>query len=300
MIALDACPSCNSHNIYKSLSARDYTVSNEVFEIWECKDCSLRFTQNIPGKSEIGRYYQSEDYISHSDTTRGFVNRLYHKVRKKTLAQKRNLIESVTEKKSGNLLDIGAGTGAFLNEMKLASWHCTGLEPDETARAKAKELYNLDLLKADNLFLLPAKKFDAITLWHVLEHVHDLQENVDQLKKLLNDTGKLFIAVPNYTSADAKIYGKYWAAYDVPRHLYHFSPQAMESLLENHGLRLESVRPMWFDSFYVSILSEKYKTGSSNLPKSFTNGLWSNLKAMTDKKKCSSVIYIVSHNEAQL
>jgi 2-polyprenyl-3-methyl-5-hydroxy-6-metoxy-1,4-benzoquinol methylase len=294
MIVYSSCPNCGSKNISKVLFAKDYTVSGEEFEIWECESCTQRFTQNIPEIDNIGRYYQSENYISHSDTKKGFINNLYHTVRKRTLLQKRKLIETNTKKKPGNILDVGAGTGAFLNTMKNAHWNCTGIEPDKTAREKALKLYNLNLKEAKELFLLPAESFDAITLWHVLEHVHELHEYVEKLKDLLKTNGKLFIAVPNYTSADAKIYGKFWAAYDVPRHLYHFSPKAIETLLNAHGLQLETMKPMWYDSVYVSMLSEKYKIGKSNPAKAFVNGMISNVKTLSSNSKCSSLIYIAS------
>ena len=284
MIVYSSCPNCGDKNISKVILAKDFTVSGEQFEIWECKNCTQRFTQNIPGADQIGRYYQSEEYISHSDTKKGFVNNLYHSVRKRTLQQKTK----------GNILDVGAGTGAFLNTMKNAGWNCTGIEPDETARKNAKDLYDINLKEAKELFSLSPQTFDAITLWHVLEHVHELHSYVEQLKNLLATNGKLFIAVPNYTSADAKIYGTFWAAYDVPRHLYHFSPKAMKILLNAHGLRLERMQPMWYDSVYVSLLSEKYKTGKSNTVKAFINGMISNLEALLNKTKCSSLIYIAS------
>ncbi|MGN6531557.1 MAG: class I SAM-dependent methyltransferase, partial [Ginsengibacter sp.] len=208
--------------------------------------------------------------------------------------QKKNLIEKMTGKKTGNILDVGAGTGAFLNTMKQASWNGTGLEPDETARKKALELYGLNLFESEKLFSLSAETFVAITLWHVLEHVHELQKYIEQLKNLLSKEGKLFIAVPNYTSGDEKIYGEFWAAYDVPRHLYHFSPKAMETLVNSHGLKIENIKPMWYDSVYVSMLSEKYKTGDSHPARAFINGMISNLEAISDKTKCSSLIYIIS------
>ena len=294
MIVYSSCPNCRDKNISKVISAKDYTVSGEQFEIWECKNCTQRFTQNIPGAEAIAKYYQSEEYISHSDTKKGFVNNLYHSVRKRTLQQKRKLIETETKKKTGYILDVGAGTGAFLDTMKNAGWNCTGIEPDETARKNASGLYNLDLKEAKELFTLPSKTFDAITLWHVLEHVHELHSYVEQLKNLSTANGKLFIAVPNYTSADAKMYGEFWAAYDVPRHLYHFSPKSMEILLNAHGLKLESTQPMWFDSVYVCLLSEKYKTGKANTINAFINGMISNAESLFDKTKCSSLIYIAS------
>jgi 2-polyprenyl-3-methyl-5-hydroxy-6-metoxy-1,4-benzoquinol methylase len=294
MIVYTSCPNCGDKNIFKVLSAKDYTVSGEEFEIWECRNCTQRFTQKVPEEKEIGKYYQSENYISHSDTSKGLINNLYHKVRKRTIIQKRKLIENATGKKRGNILDVGAGTGAFLNEMKTANWNCDGIEPDKTAREKAAELYHLNLKEAEKLYLLSPQSFDAITLWHVLEHVHELHKYVEQLKNLLSAEGKLFIAVPNYTSGDEKIYNQYWAAYDVPRHLYHFSPKAMEVLLNAHGLNIEEIKPMWYDSVYVSMLSEKNKTGDSHPLKAFVNGIISNLEAVSDHSKCSSLIYIVS------
>ncbi len=294
MISYTSCPNCGDPHIFKVLSAKDHTVSDEEFEIWECKNCTLRFTQNIPDESSIHKYYESENYISHSDTSKGFINNLYHTVRKRTLLQKKNLIEKKTAKNAGKILDVGAGTGAFLNTMKQAHWDCTGIEPDKTAREKAAELYGLNLVESEKLFSLSAEAFDAITLWHVLEHVHELQKYVEQLKNLLSKEGKLFIAVPNYTSGDEKVYGEFWAAYDVPRHLYHFSPKAMETLVNSHGLKIENIKPMWYDSVYVSMLSEKYKTGDSHPVKAFINGMISNLEAVSDKTKCSSLIYIIS------
>jgi 2-polyprenyl-3-methyl-5-hydroxy-6-metoxy-1,4-benzoquinol methylase len=294
MIVYSSCPNCGDRNIFKVLSAKDYTVSGEEFEIWECKNCTLRFTQNVPEEQEIGKYYQSENYISHSDISKGLINNLYHKVRRRTLVQKRKLIETITGKRSGNILDVGAGTGAFLDTMKTANWNCTGIEPDKSAREKALELHGINLLEAEKFYLLSPESFDAITLWHVLEHVHALHKYVEQLKNLLSAEGKLFIAVPNYTSGDEKIYNQYWAAYDVPRHLYHFSPKAMEVLLNTHGLKIEKIKPMWYDSVYVSMLSEKYKTGDSHPVKAFINGMISNLETVSDHSKCSSLIYIAS------
>lgn len=294
MIVYKSCPNCGNANIYNVLSAKDYTVSGEEFDVWECRNCSQRFTQNIPDQEKIAAYYQSENYISHSNTSKGLINNLYHKVRKRTLLQKKNLVEQITGKSRGNILDIGAGTGAFLNIMKKANWDCTGIEPDKHAREKALELYGLKLKDADTLYSFSSGSFDAITLWHVLEHVHELHKYVDQLRNLLSKDGRLFIAVPNYTSTDAKIYHEFWAAYDVPRHLYHFSPKSMEHLLNGHGLKLESTKPMWFDSVYVSMLSEKYKSGSPHPVKALINGAFSNLKTIFDQKKCSSIIYIAS------
>ncbi len=287
------CPVCGSAEIKNVFPVKDHTVSGESFIIAECNACTLRFTQDVPDAASIGPYYKSEDYISHTDTSKGLVNRLYRWVRKRTLRKKRRLVEKLTGVKAGQLLDVGSGTGAFVNEMKEHGWQVTGLEPDEGARGVAKKLYHAELKNITEFYKLPANSFDAITLWHVLEHVHELSGYVEQLKKLLKKNGKLFIAVPNYTSKDACIYKEYWAAYDVPRHLYHFSPRSMQRLMERHGLTIQQYKPMWYDSFYISMLSNKYKNGKTNLFASFFNGFHSNLKAMGDVKRCSSVIYII-------
>jgi SAM-dependent methyltransferase len=292
LISYTHCPSCGSASIFAALSAKDYTVSGERFEIWHCDDCSCRFTQNVPVLAQIGAYYQSANYVSHSDTAKGFINRLYHIVRNYTLGSKRKLIQNITGKETGALLDVGAGTGAFSNTMQQAGWKLTALEPDDTARKNAAAKYGLLLQPADNLFQLDAAQFDAITMWHVLEHVHNLHGYLEQYYKLLKPGGRLVIAVPNYTSFDAKSYGEFWAAYDVPRHLYHFSPKSMEMLGKSKGFMLIDTQPMWFDSFYVSMLSEQYRNGSGNIIGAVWNGVISNLVTLRNKKRGSSVIYV--------
>lgn len=294
MIRYESCPNCGSSDISFVLTAKDFTVSGDEFGIWECKNCTIRFTQDIPNSEEIGKYYQSENYISHSDTSTGLINNLYHKVRRRTLVQKRKLIIAATGKSTGKILDVGCGTGAFLDTMQHANWLCTGIEPDESARKKALELYNLKVKAAGEFYNLPSGTFDAITLWHVLEHVHELHPYISQLRTLLTPGGKLFIAVPNHTCGDEKIYNEYWAAYDVPRHLYHFSSKAMETLMDQHGLKIEKMQPMWYDSIYVSMLSEKYKTGIQHPVRALINGTISNLETIFDRSKCSSLIYIIS------
>ena len=184
------CPVCGSEHINPLLTVKDHSVSSEEFVIWQCSDCSLRFTQDVPDESSIGPYYQSPDYISHSNTNKGLLNKLYQKVRTYTLQQKASLIIHYTTSK-GNLLDIGAGVGAFVNEMQSRQWKITGIEPDEGARAQAKNLFGIDLLATSSLANLPVKSFDAITLWHVLEHVHSLHQYVEQLKDLLKNEGKI-------------------------------------------------------------------------------------------------------------
>ena len=294
IVTYTACPACGATAIQKVLSSKDYTVSQRELQIWECSRCTLRFTQQAPSAEVIGPYYKSDNYISHSDTRQGIVNRLYHIVRRRTLKTKQSLIESVSGAKTGWLLDVGAGTGAFLHHMKEQGWQVNGLEPDPAARERAASQYQLNLLPPEHLWQLPEGSMDIITLWHVLEHVHRLQDYMQQLKKLLKPRGQLLIAVPNYTSRDAAKYGAAWAAYDVPRHLYHFSPEAMKQLIQKHGLRLKAIQPMWFDSFYVSMLSEQYKTGKQNVIKGGIAGLLSNCTTLFNRERCSSLIYIIT------
>lgn len=287
------CPACSSSNIYPVLKAEDYTVSHEIFEIWECKDCTLRFTQDVPVAAAIGKYYQSDAYVSHSDTRKGLINRLYHMVRNYTLQSKRKLVSRQSGRTTGALLDVGAGTGAFAAVMQQHGWLVTGLEPDETARKNAAQQHGLQLQTLEALYNQPPAYFDVITMWHVLEHVHDLHQYLATYRQILQPDGTLLIAVPNYTSLDAQEYGSQWAAYDVPRHLYHFSPKSMAVLLEQHGFKVTAHQPMWFDSFYVSMLSEQYRTGKQQLLRAVLNGWRSNKKAASSYEKCSSVIYVI-------
>ena len=286
------CPVCDSSRVDPLFTAKDHSVSQQQFVIWQCRDCSLRFTQDAPDEDSIGGYYQSEDYISHSNTKKGLINSLYQSVRKYTLDQKATLIIQHT-KKNGRLLDLGAGTGAFLNTMKQKGWEVTGIEPDARARKEARSLHGIELQETAALQELERNAFDAITLWHVLEHVHSLHEYIKRLKELLKPGGKIFIAVPNYTSVDSNVYKLFWAAYDVPRHLYHFTPAAMDALVQRHGLKIVAKKPMWFDSFYISLLSSKYKNGKTRWLGAGIRWLRSNITALFNKNRCSSLIYII-------
>ena len=291
-IHYSVCPACLSDKIEPALEARDHTVSGENFAIWQCQHCTLRFTQGVPDQAHIGPYYQSEDYISHSNTSKGLINGLYQQVRSITLGQKRKLIEQLNDGKSGRLLDVGCGTGEFLNTMQQAGWEVRGFEPDEGARAFAKTQYGLHVESPEQLFDTGLGQFQIITLWHVLEHVHQLQDYVARLKSLLAPGATLLVAVPNYQSSDAESYGSFWAAYDVPRHLYHFSPLAMHLLLQRHGIEVEKMKPMPFDAYYVALLSEKYKGSSLQPLQAFAAGSRTLLRSGKDVSQASSIIYI--------
>lgn len=292
MIHYSNCPICFSEQVKPSLTAKDHTVSGKEFAIWECEFCRAKFTQGVPSEEKIGAFYSSEDYISHSETRQGVVNRLYHVVRNFTVKQKRRIVRKYSGRSKGNILDVGCGTGAFLAEMRKEGWDIKGIEPDAGARTNAATLHGIIPSEPAELFHLEKESYDVITLWHVLEHIHRLHDYLQQMKMLLKPGGLLIIAVPNHTSTDASHYKQDWAAYDVPRHLYHFSPESMHGLAKQYGFQMKKILPMWFDSFYVSMLSEKYK-GRSNFLSAILQGGFSNMKALFKTSRCSSVIYVM-------
>ena len=288
------CPVCNHKEYSKLLTVKDFTVSSENFEVVECTSCGFRFTAHPPAPDQIGRYYQSDAYISHTDSKKGLFNTIYQLIRKQAVASKRKLVARFSQRQTGHLLDYGCGTGAFLVEMKSAGWQVQGMEPDPGAASRAAELTASVIRNPDQLASLPEKAFDVVTMWHVLEHVHDLHGTLDHVKRILKQDGILIVAVPNHTSFDARHYAADWAAYDVPRHLHHFSPDSLSKLMQLHSMKVKAIKPMWYDAFYVSLLSEKYKTGSMRLIPAVFTGIISNINAMFKKGVCSSQIYIIS------
>jgi 2-polyprenyl-3-methyl-5-hydroxy-6-metoxy-1,4-benzoquinol methylase len=291
MIQHTQCPVCKSTNFVEVMKAKDTTVSTELFGISQCNQCQLRFTNPVPDQTEIGPYYKSEDYVSHTNTSKGFINRVYKRVRKRTLKNKLALVCRVNKKEAGTLLDIGSGAGAFLAVMKEAGWSATGLEPDPEAREVAKRDFHVDAQPIEDLGQLEEGVFDAVTMWHVLEHVHELHAYIAKLKKLIHRNGRIIIAVPNYRSKDAEHYKEKWAAYDVPRHLYHFSPESMKQLVAQYEMQVSEMHRMPYDSFYVSMLSERNYGGG--LVKGLWNGFLSYCAAIFDRERCSSIVYII-------
>lgn len=288
---LDKCPLCQSADIGHFITSKDYSISQEEFTIDQCHSCHLLFTNPRPDESSISRYYQSETYISHSDKSNSITDVLYKLVRNITLQQKLKLVNSISKK--GKLLDYGCGTGYFLKTCRKNGWDTFGVEPETSARSQA--LQQTDGQIFPNLATLEELGFDVITLWHVLEHVHPLHEVLSQLVSLLDENSKLVIAVPNPKSYDAQKYGVHWAAYDLPRHLYHFNRENVTHLARNHGMKVEKILPMKFDSFYVSMLSERYARRTFGIFNSFINGYKSNVYAnKTDEY--SSLIYILAKN----
>ena len=285
------CPVCNSAQTKLFLVCKDHTVSRETFNIVECVSCGFKFTNPRPEAEKLGAYYKSEDYVSHSNTNKGFVNSVYQMVRKYTLLKKLKLVSEFY--KTGKILDIGCGTAEFLKTFKDAKWETLGIEPSPEVRKMAIGNYGLDVREEAEIKNLETASFDVITMWHVLEHVPQLNDRIEDLKRMLKPKGLIIIAVPNPTSLDAKIYAENWAAYDVPRHLYHFSPKDIDTIFNNHELKVFRILPMIFDSFYVSMLSEKCKTGKSNIILAIWNGFCSNFAAIKSGKTYSSQIYLI-------
>ena len=287
------CPACGSRDWKDAGQVKDYSISGEWFGLKECTSCHLKATFPQPAAHELGRYYASNDYISHSDTKKGLINKIYHLARRYMLEKKYDVVSRASRKEMGSLLDVGAGTGHFAHYMSEYHWDVTALEPDENARNVGAEKLEMEIHPLEVLGQLKEDSFDVITLWHVLEHVQDISGYISNFKTLLRKDGVLIIAIPNHTSRDAKQYGMKWAAYDVPRHLWHFSPASMEKLLTKHGFELAQKLPMPLDAFYVSMLSEKYQENSFFGPVfAFISGVLTWITTYGNVNKASSIIYI--------
>ncbi|MBD3583750.1 class I SAM-dependent methyltransferase [Flavobacterium selenitireducens] len=273
------------------LTVKDYTVSNENFDLIRDEGLDMLFTHPKPEGEQLAAYYESDDYISHTDGKRSLFERVYQFVKSIALKNKLRLVNQLKTRK-GAILDIGAGTGDFLTVAKSDGWMVSAVEPSKKARSIAE---SKGILFTDTTETLPESSFDVITMWHVLEHVPDPKWQLSELKRLLKPGGVIVIAVPNHKSYDAKVYGEFWAAYDVPRHLWHFSKTAIDKLAALANLKLVETLPMPFDAYYVSLLSEKYRSGSMNPIKAFANGLKSNIKARKSGE-FSSLIYILRHD----
>ena len=272
------------------ITVKDFSVSGESFSLLLNEEYQILKTHPQPTFDKLGSYYEFEDYISHTDGKRTMFEKMYHFIKRKAIRDKVKLINSYQPLK-GRILDIGAGTGDFLLECKNQNWDILGIEPNDKAKGIA---VGKGIKFGDTIEKLESNSFDVITMWHVLEHVPDVEHQVAELKRLLKPSGTIIIAVPNFKSYDAKYYKEFWAAYDVPRHLWHFSKTAIEKLFDKQNMNLEDIKPMWFDSFYVSLLSEKYKSGKMNFISGFFIGLISNVSGFF-KKEFSSHIYVLKN-----
>ncbi len=287
---INNCIICNSKSISTFLDCKDHFVTQTSFSISSCNDCGFCFTNPRPDVGESLKYYDSNAYISHSKTSRGLVNRLFHFARSYTLKSKRRILNKYVSGK--RLLDYGCGTGDFLGTMKNSGWSVIGIEPNELARNEAINTHGLKIHDEAEFHVLDNSSLDCISLWHVLEHVYPLEDRIAAFHDKLDADGTLIVALPNMNSYDAKRYGTYWAAYDVPRHIYHFNPHTIKALMSKHGFEHIKTKAMIFDSFYISLLSEKYKHGSNKFFSAMILGLISNLAAFLGKRNYSSLIYI--------
>ncbi len=296
-VYIEKCPVCAATKKSLAFSCKDHYATGETFEVYRCEACDFLFTQNFPDENNIARYYDTPDYVSHSNTQKGAINRIYHLVRKAMLRHKGKLVQKHTQRLSADLLDIGCGTGFFLDEMARRGWFVKGIEKNASACEFAVKNFGIAPDSPEMLDKYEERSFDVITLWHVLEHLQSLNETLQCINRLLVLNGTLIVAVPNAVSFDAEHYGEFWAAFDVPRHLWHFSPKTMKIIVEKAGFNIEKIYPMPFDAFYVSILSEKYKGSKC----AFVKGLWQGLKVYFKScgkpEKSSSVIYILKKME---
>ncbi len=286
-----------NNNPPNQIKVIDFSVTKQEFELIYNSELQLYKTNPQPSEIELPEYYKSDDYISHTDANKSFFDKLYQTVKRITLKSKLNLIEKYVVTNEKKLLDIGCGTGDFLLAAQKKNWSVVGVEPNKNAADLANKKLNSEskIYASLDALMNTHQKFSIITLWHVLEHVPDYDQYITKIKTLLNPNGTLIIAVPNFNSFDAKYYKSYWAAYDVPRHLWHFSIFSITSIFSNHQMKVINIKPLRFDSFYVSLLSEKYKTGRNKFLKPFLVGLLSNFKTLLNKE-CSSLIYIIQNN----
>lgn len=287
-----SCPLCNGDSIIQMYNCRDSFVTGEFFPVVKCKACGFIFTNDYPIEESIGSYYKSENYISHSDTQRGLINKIYHLARTLMLRKKWRIIRSHTNLSSGRLLDIGCGTGYFAHYMSKKRWIVSGIEKDDDARLFASSKLNVDVYSSEKLFRLE-EKYDCITLWHVLEHFHDPDSVMEAIRSALKDSGILALALPNNSSYDAYHYRENWAAWDVPRHLWHFTPKTIELFIKKHGMEIVSIKRLPLDAFYVSLLSEKYRGSRTALLSGFLFGTISFIRSVLNKRKTSSLIYLI-------
>jgi 2-polyprenyl-3-methyl-5-hydroxy-6-metoxy-1,4-benzoquinol methylase len=298
IVTIEKCPICGSIMIKPKFASKDYLASGEAFDVYICQQCEFLFTNSFPSNHSIGKYYDAHESISHSDTKKDLMSKLYHFVRAFMIKQKFNFVCKQLGKQTGRILDIGCDTGYFLNKAKQNGWECVGIEKNERTRNIAAKQFGLFIQPEEHLYKFPKENFDVITLWHVLEQLEDLNDIMGKLRNLILPDGIIVVAVPNCNSYDAQHYKTYWAGYDIPRHLWHFTPKTMELLTKKFNLTITHKKLLPFDAFYVSLLSEKYKQNNIAvaLIKAMFIGAVSNIKASIDKDKSSSIIYVLKKN----
>jgi len=293
MVNHTVCPLCSSDQIGLYLNSYDNLLTKEAFGIYRCGSCGFVFTNGYPEEEHIGLYYDSDDYISHEDKAKGIVNRIYIPAREIMLRRKRNIIQKLTGLKKGTLLDIGCGTGHFAGIMKKSGWDVTGIEPGLKAREYGKGKFGIRVLHPSEISLLPDESFDCITLWHVLEHFHDPSGYAKEIRRLLRPGATCVVALPNSSSFDACYFSEHWAAWDVPRHLWHFNPSTFRKFAEKEGFVVDRIMALPLDVFYISILSYRNKNARIPLIKGIAAGSWFFLRSLFRKERGSSLIYVL-------
>lgn len=293
MVNHSVCPLCSSDQIGLYLKSYDNLLTKEAFGIYKCGSCGFVFTNGYPEEENIGSYYDSDDYISHEDNAGGIVNRIYIPAREIMLRRKRNIIRKLTGLKKGTLLDIGCGTGHFAGIMKKSGWDVTGIEPGLKAREYCKGKFGIRVIHPSEISGLPDISFDCITLWHVLEHFHDPFTYAGEIRRLLKPGGTCVVALPNSSSFDAGFFRENWAAWDVPRHLWHFDVATFRKFAEKEGFSVGNIIALPLDVFYISILSFRNKGSVMPLIKGIVTGKWFFIRSLIRKDKGSSLIYIL-------
>lgn len=274
---MNTCPWCGNQTQNSYLKVEDYFLTQENFEIFRCDHCGLLFTVPRPLPNEIGKYYKSDEYYSHQENQKGFIPRIYEWVKSFNLKNKSSM--AIGDLKPGTLLDVGCGVGDFLCQVKKSGWDIMGIEPSDDAKAIAENKLGFVPLSPADYHQIPDQSYDVVTMWHVLEHVDDLLNQIHELSRLLKPGGRLVIALPNYMSFDCQYYQDKWAAWDVPRHLNHFSPECIQSILTSAGFKYLDIKKLIWDAYYISYLSEKYLGHSAPLIRGAFVGLKSNIKA---------------------
>jgi ubiquinone/menaquinone biosynthesis C-methylase UbiE len=293
MVHHDVCPLCSSEKISLQVVCTDHFISKKEFTIFKCSECDFSFTQDYPDETEIARYYESESYISHSDTSKGFSNKLYRIARSVMLTKKKRLIKKFTGLNKGTILDIGSGTGHFAFAMMKEGWVSKGLEINEKARNFSMSHFGLDIFTPDKLPVFETNSFDCITLWHVLEHFHDPLNYILEIYRILKPGAICVIALPNCSSYDAKHYKRFWAAWDLPRHLWHYNPATFRLFSGKTGFLLKELGVLPLDVFYISQMSEKYKGSSLPFLRGILKALIFAFLSVFHKSRSSSVIYVL-------
>jgi 2-polyprenyl-3-methyl-5-hydroxy-6-metoxy-1,4-benzoquinol methylase len=291
MVQQNSCPICSGTTLTHYLTCTDHLVSRKEFELLRCSSCGFILTSAPPDETHIGAFYESDEYISHSDSGKTFLDKVYREVRKIMLSRKRRLVIRNTIKQTGKILDFGCGTGHFLNEMKRAGWDATGVEVNKKARDHAASGFGLEVFPPEAVRSLPDNEYDCITLWHVLEHINEPSDHFSEIKRLLKPGGAVLVALPNSDSFDALHYGNVWAAFDVPRHLWHFNPSTFSKFAAKAGFTITSLKILPFDVFYISILSEKHKGAMFPSFSGLVMGKIYFFLSLFSRKRGSSIVY---------